>query len=228
MKKVLFATVAAVMSTTAAMADVSISEFTQGKVTALMTAANSFESRGINIVENSNKLAVHKTVTAWNQGWNALEGDNVADLNGKVNITHLYTSSEHGSFTTETSNITINDDGSATVNTGEGVSYVIEAHEVLTVIQENISTRDDRADEVSVSIGTAVSGAGTNSVGYAERAVYSISGDEIVRIDALDSFNVIKGKVETAIQKSYDSGFSDGYTAGYDDGFAAAKGVVKN
>ena len=209
MKKVLFATVAAVMSTTAAMADVSFSE---GRITALMTAANNFESRGINIVENSNKLAVHKTVTAWNQGWNALEGDNVADLNGKVNITHLFTSSEHGSFVTETSNVTLNDDGSATVNTGEGVSYVIEAHEVLTVFQENISTRDSRADEVSVSEGTAVSGAGTNSVGYAERAVYSISGDEIVRIDALDSFNEIKSKVENAIQKSYDSGFSDGYT----------------
>ena len=81
MKKVLFATVAAVMSTTAAMADVS---FGEGKVVALMEAANKFESRGINIVENSNKLAVHKTVNAWNQGWNALEGDNEVDLSASV------------------------------------------------------------------------------------------------------------------------------------------------
>ena len=86
MKKVLFATVAAVMSTTAAMADVGFSE---GRITALMTAANNFESRGINIVENSNKLAVHKTVTAWNQGWNALEGENTADLDAEVHITTL-------------------------------------------------------------------------------------------------------------------------------------------
>ena len=91
MKKVLFATAAAVMATTAAMADVSYSD---GKIHALMETANKFESRGINIVENSNKIAVHKTVNAWNQGWNALEGDNEVDLSASVLVTTclLYTS----------------------------------------------------------------------------------------------------------------------------------------
>ena len=80
MKKVLLATAIAAMSTTAAMAEVSISDFQVGKVTALMETANKFDARGINIVENSNKIAVHKTVNAWNQGWNALEGENTVDL----------------------------------------------------------------------------------------------------------------------------------------------------
>ena len=68
MKKVLLATAIAAVSTTAAMADVSISDYQEGKVHALMQTANTFEARGINIVENSNKIAVHKTVNAWNQG----------------------------------------------------------------------------------------------------------------------------------------------------------------
>ena len=55
MKKVLLATAIAAVSTTAAMADVSISDYQEGKAHALMQAANSFEARGINIVENSNK-----------------------------------------------------------------------------------------------------------------------------------------------------------------------------
>ena len=82
------------MSTTAAMADVSISDFTVGKVTALAETANKFEARGINIVENSNELAVHKTVNAWDQGWNALEGENTVDLRSSVSVTTclLYTS----------------------------------------------------------------------------------------------------------------------------------------
>ena len=90
MKKVLFATVAAVMSTTAAMADVSIPEYQEGKTHALMQAANTFEARGFNIVENSNKLAVHKTINAWNQGWNALEGENTVDLDASYTQYTIY------------------------------------------------------------------------------------------------------------------------------------------
>ena len=94
MKKVLLATAIAAVSTTAAMADVSISDYQEGKIHALMQTANTFEARGINIVENSNKLAVHKTVNAWNQGWNALEGNNEAELRSSVSVTTclLYTS----------------------------------------------------------------------------------------------------------------------------------------
>ena len=221
MKKVLFATVAAVMSTTAAMADVGFSE---GRITALMTAANNFESRGINIVENSNKLAVHKTVTAWNQGWNALEGENTIDLGAKVHVTTLYTSS-HGVLTVETDNIVVSEDGmSSTVTTGEGDVYTILAADVNSSFGQNVSMRDSRAAEISVEEGTALDAA-SNS--YADEVTVSIAGTGVA-IDALDSFNEVTHKVKYAIQNSYDAGFEDGYTAGYDDGFAAAKGVVKN
>ena len=224
MKKVLFATVAAVMSTTAAMADVGFSE---GRITALMTAANNFESRGINIVENSNKLAVHKTVTAWNQGWNALEGDNEAELRSSVSITTLYTSS-HGTLTVESSNIVVAPDGlSAQVTTGEGVTHTILSADVNTRVIGNADLRDSRAAEVSAVEGMSLSDS-VGSVGeIVDEVVITISGIG-VQISEVDSFDEISYKVEHAVQNSYDAGFSDGYTAGYDDGFAAAKGVVKN
>ena len=227
MKKVLFATVAAVMSTTAAMADVSISDYQVGKAHALAQVANKFDARGINIVENSNKIAVHKTVNAWNQGWNALEGDNQAELRDNVSITTLYTSS-HGTLTVESSNIVVSADGlSAQVTTGEGVTHTILSANVDTRVIGNADLRDSRAAEVSVDEGTILSGAGGTDVEFAERVSITISGAG-VRLNSTDTFDVISDKVENAIQNSYDAGFSDGYTAGYDDGFAAAKGVVKN
>ena len=221
MKKVLFATVAAVMSTTAAMADVGFSE---GRITALMTAANNFESRGINIVENSNKLAVHKTVTAWNQGWNALEGENTVDLDAEVHVTTLYTDGPHGTVTVPTSNIVVSEDGmSSTVYTGEGVSYEILASDVYFTFQDVVSLRDSRADGVVI---TATSSATEFRVGNVEagesNVVYRIKGSDTANWDSLVD------KIEGGIQNAYDNGFEDGYTAGYDDGFAAAKGVVKN
>ena len=212
MKKVLFATVAAVMSTTAAMADVSYQE---GKIRALMTAANNFESRGINIVENSNKLAVHKTVNAWNQGWNALEGENTVDLDASVMVTTLYTTT-HGVITTESDNIVISDDlSTATVSTGAGISYEIDAADVQAYITQSVSLRDSRADIVSVQASSSAT-------------EVAISGEVAVRVEGNESFDRLIDKVEAGVQKAYDSGFEDGYTAGYDDGFAAAKGVVKN
>ena len=60
-----------------------------------------------------------------NQGWNALEGENTVDLSASVLVTTLNTTS-HGTLTVENSNITHNGDGSATITTGEGVSYVID------------------------------------------------------------------------------------------------------
>ena len=136
MKKVLFATAAAVMATTAAMADVS---YNTGKVHALMTVANSFEARGINIVENSNKIAVHKTVNAWNQGWNALEGNNEADLRGKVELTTLYTTGPHGTLTVESSNIVVAANGlSAQVTTREGVTHTIHCRRFYIFHTERI------------------------------------------------------------------------------------------
>ena len=215
MKKVLFATVAAVMSTTAAMADVSISEYQQGKTHALMQAANSFEARGINIVENSNKIAVHKTVNAWNQGWNALEGENTVDLDASVMVTTLYTTT-HGVITTESDNIVISDDlSTATVSTGAGISYEIDAADVQAYITQSVSLRDSRADIVSVQASSSAT-------------EVAISGEVAVRVEGNESFDRLIDKVEAGVQKAYDSGFEDGYTAGYDDGFAAAKGVVKN
>ena len=227
MKKVLLATAIAAMSTTAAMADVSISDYQAGKVHALMTSANSFESRGINIVENSNKLAVHKTVTAWNKGWNAAEGNNQAELRDSVSITTLYTSS-HGTLTVESSNIVVSADGlSAQVTTGEGVTHTILSADVNTRVIGNADLRDSRAAEVSVVEGTSISDT-VGSVGeIVDEVVISISGTG-AQLSAADSFAEISDKVEYAVQNSYDAGFSDGYTAGYNDGFAAAKGVVKN
>ena len=218
MKKVLFATVAAVMSTTAAMADVSFSE---GRITALMTAANNFESRGINIVENSNKLAVHKTVTAWNQGWNALEGENTVDLDASVHTTTLYTNGPHGTFTVETNNIVDNGDGTATILTGEGVSFEVLASDVYFTWTETVSLRDSRADLVEV----------TNKDFVTEYRIGEVNGagsNLVLGISGSDSFDRLIDKVEAGIQDAYDAGFEQGYTAGYDDGFAAAKGVVKN
>ena len=221
MKKVLFATVAAVMSTTAAMADVSFSE---GRITALMTAANNFESRGINIVENSNKLAVHKTVTAWNQGWNALEGENTVDLDASYTQYTIY----HTDGIIVTDNLTVSADGmSATYNNGTGLLITLDAADVSTTVIQNVDMRDSRAAEVSVVEGTSLSDS-VGSVGeIVDEVVISISGVG-VQISEVDSFDVISDKVEQAVQNSYDAGFEDGYTAGYDDGFAAAKGVVKN
>ena len=221
MKKVLFATVAAVMSTTAAMADVSYQE---GKIHALMTAANNFESRGINIVENSNKLAVHKTVNAWNQGWNALEGDNTVDLDASYTQYTIY----HTDGIIVTDNLTVSADGmSATYNNGTGLLITLDAADVSTTVIQNVDMRDSRAAEVSVVEGTSISDS-VGSVGeIVDEVVISISGVG-VQISEVDSFDVISDKVEQAVQNSYDAGFEDGYTAGYDDGFAVAKGVVKN
>ena len=219
MKKVLFATVAAVMSTTAAMADVSISDYQVGKAHALAQVANKFDARGINIIENSNKIAVHKTVNAWNQGWNALEGDNEVDLSASVLVTTLYTYSQ-GAVAVENSNITHNGDGSATVTTGEGISYVIEGSDVYYTHTETVSLRDARADTVRVQYGSAQTQFDIGNATDISNSVLSISGS--------DSWDALVDKVEHGIQKAYDTGFEDGYTAGYDDGFAAAKGVVKN
>ena len=226
MKKVLFATVAAVMSTTAAMADVSISDYQVGKAHALAQVANKFDARGINIVENSNKIAVHKTVNAWNQGWNALEGENTVDLRGKVSVTTLYTLN-HGVITTETSNVVIAADGlSAEVTNAAGEVLTIPAAGT-TFLTQNVSLRDSRAAEVSAVESVSLSDS-VGSVGeIVDEVVISISGVG-VQISSVDSFDVISDKVENAVQNSYDAGFEDGYTAGYDDGFAAAKGVVKN
>ena len=221
MKKVLFATVAAVMSTTAAMADVSISDYQVGKAHALAQVANKFDARGINIVENSNKIAVHKTVNAWNKGWNDLEGNNEIDLDASVNVTHLYTTSEHGSFTVETSNLVISEDGeTATIYTGEGVSYEIDADDVYLSVAETISMRDSRADTVRVRYGAVTTQFDIGSETDISNTVLAIKG--------ADSWDTLVNKVEGGIQAAYDVGFEDGYSAGYDDGFAAAKGVVKN
>ena len=192
-----------------------------------MQTANTFEARGINIVENSNKIAVHKTVNAWNQGWNALEGENTVDLRSSVSVTTLYTSS-HGALTVESSNIDIAADGlSAEVTTGEGDVYTILAADVNTVITQNVDLRDNRAAEVSVEESMSLSDS-VGSVGeIVDEVVISISGAG-VQISSVDTFDEISSKVENAVQNSYDAGFSDGYTAGYNDGFAAAKGVVKN
>ena len=221
MKKVLFATVAAVMSTTAAMADVSISDYQVGKAHALAQVANKFDARGINIIENSNKIAVHKTVNAWNQGWNALEGNNTVDLDAMAHITTLYTSS-HGAITVETSNISVSADGqTATVNTGEGVSFEIAAADVYFTYSDTVSLRDSRADEVELVHNQF-------STDYHIGSVNEAGSNLVVSIRGSDSFDELVNRVEAGIQDAYDSGFSDGYTAGYDDGFAAAKGVVKN
>ena len=224
MKKVLLATAIAAMSTTAAMAEVSISDYQAGKVHALMTTANSFESRGINIVENSNKIAVHKTVNAWNQGWNAAEGNNTIDLHERVLVTTLVTTS-HGVITTEASNISVSEDGlSAVINTGEGVSYEVLAANVQQNTTVSVSMRDSRADLVSMEDSIARLESGYN----ASEVIYSVGEGEVLAINAGETFDALVDKVEDGIQVAYDNGFSDGYTAGYDDGFAAAKGVVKN
>ena len=208
MKKVLFATVAAVMSTTAAMADVGFSE---GRITALMTAANNFESRGINIVENSNKLAVHKTVTAWNQGWNAAEGNNTVDLDAS----YMEHTISHGSGTVTTDNYELDyETGTLTYNNGLGLSITLS--DISNIISQSVSMRDSRAAEV------VVEDLGSNTT-------FNFNGGrEELSINEAHSFERLVESVETGIQKAYDTGFSDGYTAGYDDGFAAAKGVVKN
>ena len=221
MKKVLLATAIAAVSTTAAMAEVSISDFTQGKVTALMTVANNFESRGINIVENSNKIAVHKTVNAWNQGWNALEDDNQAVLDGSQSITTLYLTNG-SAITVATDNLDVDiATGTATVSTGEGVSYDLTSAEVSGFFIDSVSLRDSRADEVELVYNQ-------NSVDYHIGTAGETGSNLAVSIRGNDTFDQLVDRVEAGIQKSYDSGFSDGYTAGYDDGFAAAKGVVKN
>ena len=171
MKKVLFATVAAVMSTTAAMADVSFSE---GRITALMVAANNFESRGINIVENSNKLAVHKTVTAWNQGWNAAEGNNTIDLDASIDMLTIY--STQGTFTVEKDSVSV--EGTvATFTNAIGVEYSIDATELTQPTNEfTISLRDGRAARVSAVEGTSISDS-VGSVGeIVDEVVISISG----------------------------------------------------
>ena len=221
MKKVLLATAIAAVSTTAAMADVSISDYQEGKVHALMDTANKFEARGINIVENSNKIAVHKTVSAWNQGWNALEGDNTVDLDAVVHVTTLYTDGPHGTFTVETNNIVDNGDGTATILTGEGVSFEVLAEDVYFTWGENVSLRDSRADKVELRHSQS-------AVDYHIGAASSTGSNLVVSIRGNDSFDELVDRVEAGIQASYDKGFNDGYTAGYDDGFAAAKGVVKN
>ena len=209
------------------MAEVSISDYQEGKVHALMQTANTFEARGINIVENSNKIAVHKTVNAWNQGWNALEGNNEADLRGKVEITTLYLT-DGNALTVESSNILLSADGlSAQVTTGEGEVLTIQAADVSTYFIQNVSMRDNRAAEVSVVEGTSISDS-VGSVGeIVDEVTISIAGTG-AQISAADTFAEISDKVEYAVQNSYDAGFEDGYTAGYNDGFAAAKGVVKN
>ena len=222
MKKVLLATVAAVMSTTAAMADVSYQE---GKIHGLMIAANNFEDRGINIVENSNKLAVHKTVNAWNQGWNALEGNNTIDLDASLDMLKIY--SAQGTFTVEKDSVSI--EGTvATFTNSVGITYSIDATELTLPTEEfTVSLRDSRAAIVSAVEGTSISDS-VGSVGeIVDEVVISISGTG-AQLSAADTFAEISDKVEYAVQNSYDAGFSDGYTAGYDDGFAAAKGVVKN
>ena len=224
MKKVLFATAAAVMATTAAMADVNI-DYQTGKVHGLMIAANNFESRGINIVENSNKLAVHKTVNAWNQGWNALESDNSIDLDASVDMLTIY--STQGTFTIAEDSVSI-EGTTATFTNAIGTTYVIEASELTRPTDEfTISMRDSRAAEVSAVEGMSLSDS-VGSVGdIVDEVVISISGTG-VQLSAVDTFDEISSKVEHAVQNSYDAGFEDGYSAGYDDGFAAAKGVVKN
>ena len=223
MKKVLLATAVAALSTTAAMADISISDYQEGKVHALMDTANKFEARGINIIENSNKIAVHKTVNAWNQGWNALEGENSIDLDASVSVTTLYTYSQ-GTIAVEATSISVSEDGqTATVNTGEGVSYEIDVADVYHTHTGTVSLRDNRADDVVM---TATSSATEFRVGNVEAGVsnlvYRIKGSDTTDWDALVD------KIEGGIQTAYDNGFEDGYSAGYDDGFAAAKGVVKN
>ena len=223
MKKVLLATAVAALSTTAAMADISISDYQEGKVHALMDTANKFEARGINIIENSNKIAVHKTVNAWNQGWNALEGENSIDLDASVSVTTLYTYSQ-GTIAVEATSISVSEDGqTATVLTGEGVSFEIDVADVYYTHTGTVSLRDNRADDVVM---TATSSATEFRVGNVEAGVsnlvYRIKGSDTTDWDALVD------KIEGGIQTAYDNGFEDGYSAGYDDGFAAAKGVVKN
>ena len=196
MKKVLLATAIAAMSTTAAMAEVSISDFQVGKVTALMETANKFDARGINIVENSNKIAVHKTVNAWNQGWNALEGENTVDLRGKVSVTTLYTLN-HGVITVETSNIVESADGlSADVTLDSGEVVTIPAAGT-TSVTENVYLRDSRAANVSVEEGTSISDS-VGSVGeIVDEVTISIAGTG-AQISAADTFAEISDKVEYA------------------------------
>ena len=225
MKKVLLATAIAAMSTTAAMANVTISDYKIGKIHGLMETANTFEARGINIVENSNKIAVHKTVNAWNQGWNALEDDNTIDLDASISMLTIY--STQGTFTVAEDSVSI-EGTAATFTNAIGTTYVIEASELTRPTDEfTISMRDSRAAEVSAVEGMSLSDS-VGSVGdIVDEVVISISGTG-VQLSAVDTFDEISSKVEHAVQNSYDAGFEDGYSAGYDDGFAAAKGVVKN
>ena len=214
MKKVLFATAAAVMATTAAMADVS---YNTGKVHALMTVANSFEARGINIVENSNKIAVHKTVNAWNQGWNALEGENTVDLEarGMVYTIHM---ADNGIIVTD--NLEVSADGeTATYTNGLGLSFTLDAEDIGTVFTQSVSLRDSRADTVEVQHGPITQ--------YSIGSETTVS-NQVLAISGNDQWDRLVDKIEGGIQDAYDTGFEDGYTAGYDDGFAAAKGVVKD
>ena len=176
-----------------------------------MTAANSFEARGINIVENSNKIAVHKTINAWNKGFNALEGNNTIDLDASTMIHTVY----HGDGVVTTDNLELNwDTGTATYNNGSGL--MITLSNISNIISQSVSLRDERAAEV------VVEDLGSNTT-------FNFNGgQEELSINEAHSFERLVKGIETGIQKAYDTGFSDGYTAGYDDGFAAAKGVVKN
>ena len=133
----------------------------------------------------------------------------------------MYTTT-HGAITTESSNIEVSEDGlSATVSTGEGVSYEIDAAAVYFSYGETISIRDSRADTVEVSKKEF-------TTEYRIGEVDSNGSNLVLGISGSDSFDRLIDKVEAGIQDAYDNGFEDGYTAGYDDGFAAAKGVVKN
>ena len=135
----------------------------------------------------------------------------------------MYTYSQ-GTIAVEATSISVSEDGqTATVLTGEGVSYEIDVSDVYYTHTGTVSLRDNRADDVVM---TATSSATEFRVGNVEAGVsnlvYRIKGSDTANWDALVD------KIEGGIQTAYDNGFEDGYTAGYDDGFAAAKGVVKN
>ena len=161
-------------------------------------------------------------MNAWNQGWNALEGDNEVDLSASVLMTKLVTTS-HGTIVTEASNIITAADGeTATYTNGLGISVEIQASAVQMSTTYSVSLRDSRADEVEVQYG---SGAGSTQffIGNVEG-----TGGQVLAVRGSDSWDTLVDKIEGGIQNAYDNGFEDGYSAGYDDGFAAAKGVVKN
>ena len=218
MKKLLLTTMAATMMSTAAIADVNISDYEVGRIHGLMQTANNFENRGINIIENSNKIAVHKTVNAWEEEWDALENENSVDLSTTVIQYTFYLDDENDYAIIVSTDITYHPETrSYTVIDEAGEEITFHRTDIHSTASETISVRPDGAATVEVERP------------HPAIRVYSISDVHVGRFFQItDGWEVTQMKIERAIQDSYDAGYEDGFTDGYDKGFAAAKSVVKN